>query len=95
MSTGASLRKPPAVQAQRRCAAIWISSKARSSQRSPSSQDRPRTFGRFVPLGRKIAPTIYAAKDLARRVKKDNAFVTRVLAQPKVWLIGDERALAA
>jgi len=28
-------------------------------------------------------------------VKQDNAFVTRVLEQPKLWLIGDERALAA
>jgi predicted nucleotidyltransferase len=46
-------------------------------------------------LGRKVAPTIYSAKELARRVKQENAFVTRVLAQPKVWLIGDERALAA
>lgn len=46
-------------------------------------------------LGRKIAPTIYSSKELAKRLKQDNAFVTRVLAQPKLWLIGDERALAA
>ena len=46
-------------------------------------------------LGRKVAPTIYSSKELAKRVKQDNAFVTRVLAQPKVWLIGDERDLAA
>ena len=46
-------------------------------------------------LGRKVAPTIYSAKELAKRVKEKNAFVTRVLAQPKLWLIGDERALAA
>jgi predicted nucleotidyltransferase len=46
-------------------------------------------------LGRKIAPTIYSPKDLSKRVKQDNAFVTRVLAQPKLWLIGDESALAA
>jgi predicted nucleotidyltransferase len=46
-------------------------------------------------LGRKIAPTIYSSKELSRRVKQDNAFVTRVLAQPKLWLIGDESALAA
>jgi predicted nucleotidyltransferase len=45
-------------------------------------------------LGRKVAPTIYSAKELARRVKRDNAFVTRVLGQPKLWLIGDERDLA-
>ena len=46
-------------------------------------------------LGRKVAPTIYSSKELAKRVKQGNAFVTRVLAQPKLWLIGDERALAA
>jgi predicted nucleotidyltransferase len=46
-------------------------------------------------LGRKVAPTIYSLKELSKRVKKDNAFVTRVLAQPKLWLIGDESALAA
>ena len=46
-------------------------------------------------LGRKVAPTIYSSKELAKRVKQDNAFVTRVLAQPKLWLIGDESDLAA
>ena len=46
-------------------------------------------------LGRKVAPTIYSSKELAKRVKQENAFVTRVLAQPKLWLIGDERVLAA
>jgi predicted nucleotidyltransferase len=46
-------------------------------------------------LGRKVSPTIYSSKELAKRLKQDNAFVTRVLAQPKLWLIGDERALAA
>ena len=45
-------------------------------------------------LGRKVAPTIYSLKELAKRVKQDNAFVTRVLSQPKLWLIGDESALA-
>ena len=46
-------------------------------------------------LGRKVAPTIYSSKELLKRVKQDNAFVTRVLAQPKLWLIGDESDLAA
>ena len=46
-------------------------------------------------LGRKIAPTIYSPKELARRVKQDNAFVTRVLEQPKLWLIGGDGDLAA
>ena len=44
-----------------------------------------------------ISPAILdeIGDQLARRVKQDNAFVTRVLEQPKLWLIGDERALAA
>ena len=46
-------------------------------------------------LGRKIAPTIYSPKDLAERKARDNAFVTRVLAQPKLWVFGDEGGLAA
>jgi predicted nucleotidyltransferase len=46
-------------------------------------------------LGRKVAPTIYSAKELSRRVKQDNAFVTRVLAQPKLWLVGGDRDLPA
>lgn len=48
-----------------------------------------------VRLGRKVNPTVYSPQELAKRVKQDNAFVTRVLAQPKIWLIGDESDLAA
>jgi predicted nucleotidyltransferase len=46
-------------------------------------------------LERKVAPTIYSPKELARRRKQDSAFITRVLEQPKLWLIGDEDDLAA
>lgn len=46
-------------------------------------------------LGRKVAPTIYSPKELARRARQHNVFVTRVLQQPKLWLIGDDRALSA
>lgn len=46
-------------------------------------------------LGRKVAPTIYSSKELSKRVRQDNAFVTRVLTQPKLWLIGDQSDLAA
>ena len=46
-------------------------------------------------LGRSVNPTILTRKDLARRVKARESFVTRVLAQPKVWIVGDDRALAA
>jgi predicted nucleotidyltransferase len=41
-------------------------------------------------LGREVNPTIYTRKELGKRVKDGEGFVSRVLAQPKVWLIGGE-----
>lgn len=46
-------------------------------------------------LGRPINPTVYPRQELARRIEQDNAFVKRVLAQPKLWLIGEDNDLAA
>jgi predicted nucleotidyltransferase len=46
-------------------------------------------------LGREINPTLYTRTDLHHRVDNGNAFVARVLAQPKVWVIGGEHDLAA
>ena len=46
-----------------------------------------------VRLGRKVNPTILTRKELAKRVKGNEAFVTRVLSQPKIWLIGGEDSL--
>ena len=46
-------------------------------------------------LGRKVNPTVYSAQELKKRVKQRNAFVTRVLAQPKIWIVGEESDLAA
>jgi hypothetical protein len=40
-------------------------------------------------LGRKISPVIYSPAEFAKR-KSDNAFVKRVLEQPKIWLVGGE-----
>ena len=54
-------------------------------------------FGALEPatlqLGRKVNPTLYTPEDIAKRLAKDNAFVTRVLQQPKIWLIGSEEQL--
>lgn len=41
-------------------------------------------------LGRRINPTLYKPEDFARKRAEDNAFVTRVLEQPKIFLIGTE-----
>jgi predicted nucleotidyltransferase len=46
-------------------------------------------------LGRKVNPTIYSPAELNRRLAQRNNFVTRVLKQPKIWLVGGERDLAA
>lgn len=46
-------------------------------------------------MGREINPTVYTTAELARRIKDGNAFVTRVLGQPKIWLIGREDDLHA
>lgn len=45
-------------------------------------------------LGRTVNPTLYTHKELAKRVKSGESFVTRVLEQPKIWLIGGEDELA-
>lgn len=46
-------------------------------------------------LGRQVNPTVYTPDELARRVADGNAFVTRVLDAPKIWLIGSEDVLRA
>ena len=43
-----------------------------------------------VTLGRKVNPTLYTPAEMAKRVSQDNAFITRVLQQPNIWLIGNE-----
>ena len=46
-------------------------------------------------LGREINPTLYTRAELRKRIADGNSFVTRVLAQPRLWLIGNDDALAA
>lgn len=46
-------------------------------------------------LGREINPTLYSRAELAKRIKQENAFVARVLEQPKLWVIGSESDLRA
>jgi predicted nucleotidyltransferase len=41
-------------------------------------------------LGRPVNPTVYTAAEFAKRTSGENAFVTRVLEQPKIWIIGGE-----
>lgn len=46
-------------------------------------------------LGRAVNPTIYTRAELGRRIERRNPFVTKVLAQPKIWLAGSEDDLGA
>jgi len=46
-------------------------------------------------LGRSVNPTVYTSQELARRRKQENAFVTRMLGQPKIWIVGGEDELGA
>ena len=46
-----------------------------------------------IEIGRPINATVYTRADLARKGTDRNGFLRRVLAQPKIWLIGDDHAL--
>jgi len=43
-------------------------------------------------LGRSVNPTIFTATELAQKVARGDSFVRRVMEQPKIWIIGDDRA---
>lgn len=45
-------------------------------------------------LGREVKPTIYSRQEWAERAARGDSFVKRVLAQPRIWLIGGDDALA-
>ena len=45
-------------------------------------------------LGREVNPNIFTPKDFAKRLKEGGSFVSRVMAQPKVWLMGEEHDLS-
>lgn len=44
-------------------------------------------------LGRKVSPAIYNKADVHRKLKAENAFLTRIMVQPKIFLIGSEHDL--
>ena len=46
-------------------------------------------------LGRTVNPTMFTRKELMRKHKDGESFVTRVMAQPKLWVIGDAHVLPA
>ena len=46
-------------------------------------------------LGRNVNPTLHTREELAKGLAKKNAFLVRVMAQPKVWVVGSKHDLAA
>ncbi len=46
-------------------------------------------------LGRPINPTIYDIDEIRKKINQDNAFVTRVMDQPKIWIRGDENDIGS
>jgi len=41
-------------------------------------------------LGRVVNPTIYDLKQIKQKLKQDNAFVARIIEQPKIWIKEDQ-----
>lgn len=41
-------------------------------------------------IGRPINPSIYTVGQIKQKLKQKNAFLTRVMEQPKLWVKGDE-----
>lgn len=46
-------------------------------------------------LQRSVQPTIYSLTELTKRIQSDQSFIKRVLAQPKIWIVGQESELPA
>jgi predicted nucleotidyltransferase len=46
-------------------------------------------------LKREVNPTVYSRKEIAKRRREGNAFLTRILDQPKLWVFGTDRDIAA
>jgi predicted nucleotidyltransferase len=46
-------------------------------------------------LKRTVSPTLHSLEEIDKRIRAENPFIKRVFAQPKLWVIGEERGLAA
>ncbi len=41
-------------------------------------------------VGRRVNPTVYTTAEFSKRARTENAFVTRVREQPKLWVVGSD-----
>jgi predicted nucleotidyltransferase len=48
-----------------------------------------------IRLKRNVNPSLYSQAEVEKRARAGNHFIKRVLAQPKLWVIGEDRGLAA
>ena len=46
-------------------------------------------------IGRRVNPTVMSRREWAKRVSTRSAFASRLMTQPKIWLIGTEDVLRA
>jgi predicted nucleotidyltransferase len=46
-------------------------------------------------VGRVVNPTLFTTTELESRLRSNNAFLTRILQQPKLWVIGGEDVFSA
>lgn len=44
-------------------------------------------------LGRAINPTVYSSQEFTEKLRRGNAFLKRVMAQPRIWLVGSADAI--
>ena len=47
-----------------------------------------------ITLGRPVNPTILSRDEFRSRIAKQESFLTRVMEQPKIWILGEERDLS-
>jgi predicted nucleotidyltransferase len=102
------LRKALARMAPKITAAFVYGSVARQKDTAHSDIDvmiisDRLTYGDIYPalesagkaIGRQVNPTIYTRAEFKKRMKARNAFLTKVLDLPKLWIIGSEHDLPA
>jgi predicted nucleotidyltransferase len=46
-------------------------------------------------LGRPVNPTVLTRQDMVRKVQRKESFITRVMAQPRIWVMGGEGDLGS
>lgn len=46
-------------------------------------------------ISRRVNPTVLSTREWAKRVRGRSAFASRLMAQPRIWLIGNEDVLRA